>query len=108
MDIVKINFVMTYLTGVVRDWFEVSFNQKDQGIFQYWLSGWNLFVNELHWYFGLSDPISEAANMLDNLYMKPSNKISIYNVNFMCFASQLGWGNSVLCHCYYQRLPNQI
>ena len=40
--------------------------------------------------------------------MKPGNKISTYNVDFMCYASQLGWGNSVLCHCYYQRLPNQI
>ena len=26
----------------------------------------------------------------------------------MCYASQLGWGNSVLCHHYYQGLPNQI
>ena len=26
----------------------------------------------------------------------------------MCYASQLGWGNSVLCHRYYQGLPNQI
>jgi len=32
MDIVKINFAMTYLTGVVQDWFEVGFNQEDQGI----------------------------------------------------------------------------
>jgi len=46
--------------------------------------------------------------MLDNLHMKPGNKISIYNVDFMHYASQLGWGNSVLCHCYYQGLPNQI
>ena len=40
--------------------------------------------------------------------MKPGNKISTYNVDFMRYASQLGWGNSVLCHCYYQGLPNQI
>ena len=46
--------------------------------------------------------------MLDNLHMKPSNKISTYNVDFMHYASQLGWGNSVLCHRYYQGLPNQI
>ena len=48
------------------------------------------------------------ANMLDNLCMKPGNKISTYNVDFMCYASQLGWGNSVLCHHYYQGLPNWI
>ena len=65
-------------------------------------------MDELRWHFGLSDPIGEAANMLDNLRMKPGNKISTYNVDFMRYASQLGWENSVLCHCYYQGLPNQI
>jgi len=29
-------------------------------------------------------------------------------MNFICYASQLGWENSVLCHRYYQGLPNQI
>jgi len=84
----------------------VSFNQEDQGILQNWLSNWNLFVDELHQYFGLLDPIGEAANMLDNLYMKLSNKISTYNMDFICYASQLGWRNSILCYCYYQGLPN--
>jgi len=31
-DIAKINFAMTYLTGIAQDWFEVGLNQKDQGI----------------------------------------------------------------------------
>ena len=30
MDIAKINFAMTYLTGVAQDWFEVGLNQEDQ------------------------------------------------------------------------------
>ena len=46
--------------------------------------------------------------MLDNLHMKPGNKISTYNVDFMHYTSQLGWENSVLCHRYYQGLPNWI
>jgi len=29
MDITKINFTITYLTGVVQDRFEVGLNQKD-------------------------------------------------------------------------------
>ena len=65
-------------------------------------------MDELHQHFGLSDPIGEIANMLDNLCMKPGNKISTYNVDFMCFISQLGWGNSVLYYHYYQGLPNWI
>jgi len=86
----------------------VGLNQEDQGILQDWLSDWNLFVDELHRHFGLLDPVGEAANMLDNLHMKPGDKISTYNVDFMCYASQLGWRNSVLYLRYYQRLPNQI
>jgi len=44
----KINFTMTYLTGVAQNWFEVDLNQEDQDILQDWLFDWNLFVNELH------------------------------------------------------------
>ena len=84
----------------------MSLNQENQCILQDWLSDWKLFVDKLHQYFGLSDPIGEVANMLNNLHMKPSDKISTYNVDFMCYTSQLGWENSVLCHYYYQRLPN--
>jgi len=47
-DIVKINFAMTYLTGVAQDWFEMGLNQEDQNILQDWLSNWNLFVDKLH------------------------------------------------------------
>ena len=65
-------------------------------------------MDELYGHFGLLDPVGKVANMLDNLRIKPSDKVSTYNVDFMCYTFQLGWGNSVLCHCYYQRLPNRI
>ena len=86
----------------------MGLNQEDQDILQDWLSDWNLFVDELRWHFGPLDPIGKVANMLDNLCMKLGNKISTYNVDFMHYASQLGWRNSVLCHHYYQGLPNRI
>ena len=95
MDIAKINFAMTYFTGVVQNWFEVGFNQED------WLSNWNLFVDKLYWHFSFLDPVNEVANMLDNLHMKPSNKISTYNVDFVYYTFQLGWRNSMLYYCYY-------
>ena len=40
--------------------------------------------------------------------MKPGDKIATYNVEFMRYAVQLNWGNSVLCHCFYQGLPNRL
>jgi len=52
--------------------------------------------------------MGEAANMLDNLCMKLSDKISTYNVDFMHYAFQLSRKNSVLCYRYYQGLPNWI
>ena len=86
----------------------MGLNQKDQSILQDWLFNWNLFVDKLHQHFSLLDPIGEVANMLNNLCMKPGNTISTYNVDFMHYAFQLGWKNSMLCHHYYQGLPNQI
>jgi len=71
-----------------------------------WLSIWYLFVDELRVHFGLSDPVGDAANLIDNLRMKPGNKIATYNIEFMWYAAQLNWGDSVLCHCFYQGLPN--
>ena len=47
-DIAKINFIMTYLTKVAQDWFEIGLNQEDQSILQNWLSNWNLLVDELY------------------------------------------------------------
>jgi len=86
----------------------MGLNQEDQSILQDWLSDWNLFVDKLCQHFGFSDPVGKVANILDNLYIKPGNKISIYNIDFICYTSQLGWENSVLCYCYYQGLPNWI
>ena len=63
----------------------MGLNQKDQGILQDWLSNWNLFVDELCWHFGLLDSVGEVANILDNLCMKPGDKISTYNVNFIYY-----------------------
>jgi len=65
-------------------------------------------VEELRVHFGLSDPVGDAANLITNLCMKPGDKISTYNVEFMRYAARLNWGNTVLCHRFYQRLPNRL
>jgi len=104
----KINFALTYLSGVVQDWFEVALQQEDLGYTQPWLSTWHLFVDELRVHFGLSDPVEDAANLINNLHMKPGDKIATCNVEFMQYVAQLNWGNSVLCYHFYQGLPNRL
>ena len=37
-----------------------------------------------------SDIIKKAINILDKFYMKPSNKIFTYDIDFMYYISQLG------------------
>jgi len=99
---------MTYLSGVVQDWFEVALQQEDLSYAQSWLFIWHLFVEELRVYFGLSDPVGDTASLINNLRMKPGDKISTYNVEFMWYAAQLNWGDTVLCHRFYQGLPNRL
>jgi len=65
-------------------------------------------VNELQVHFGLLDLVGDAANLINNLHMKPGDKIATYNVEFMRYAAQLNWGDSVLCHRFYQGLPNRL
>ena len=74
---------MTYLSGVAQDWFKVTLQQKDLSYAQPWLSTWQLFVNKLQVHFGLSDLVEDATNLIDNLCMKPGDKIVTYNVKFI-------------------------
>ena len=59
-------------------------------------------------HFRLLDPVGDAANLINNLHMKPGDKIATYNVEFMWYAAQLNWGDIVLCHRFYQGLPNRL
>jgi len=79
----------TYLSGVAQDWFKVALQQEDLGYAQPWLSTWHLFVEELQVHFGLLDPVGDAASLIDNLRMKPGDKIATYNMEFMQYTAQL-------------------
>ncbi|KAF5343695.1 hypothetical protein D9756_011639 [Leucocoprinus leucothites] len=107
-DSQKVNFAMTYLTGVALDWFEIALTQEEQGVFHDWIMYWDAFTHKLHMHFGVANLKSDAAELLDNLQMKLGNKIATYNIDFMKYAAQLSWGDEVLCHHYYKGLPNHI
>jgi len=92
---------MTYLFSVAQDWFKVILQQEDLSYTQPWLFTWHLFVDKLRVHFGLSDPVEDAANLIDNLRMKLGDKIVTYNMEFMRYTAQLNWGDSVLCHHFY-------
>jgi len=104
-----LHFCRKFSSGITgQDWFKVALQQEDLGYAQPWLSNWHLFVEELQVHFGLSDPVGDTANLIDNLRMKPGDKIATYNVEFMQYTVQLNWGDTVLCHHFYQGLPNRL
>jgi len=82
-DADKVNFAMTYVSGVVQDWLQVTLEQEDQGIHHAWLYSWPSFVKEIHTCFGLPDIVAEAAHSLDHLCINPDDQIAIYNVAFL-------------------------
>jgi len=107
-DFDKINFAMTYVSGMVQDWLQVALEQEDQGVHHAWLYSWPSFVKEMHTCFGIPDVVVEAAHSLDHLCMNPDDRIATYNIAFLQYSTQLQWTESALCHRYYSGLPDRI
>ncbi|KXN84500.1 hypothetical protein AN958_12423 [Leucoagaricus sp. SymC.cos] len=102
----KVNFILTYLSGVVSSWFQVSLHQEDLGIHHSWADSWPEFSEKLCLHFGLANWVGKVAKNLESLHMKHGDKIATYNIDFMWYSTQLDWGDSVFTHRYYKGLPN--
>ena len=88
-DVDKVNFAMTYMSGVVQDWLQVALEQEYQGVHYAWLYSWPSFVKEIHTCFGIPDIVAEAAHFLDHLHMNPDDWITIYNIAFLRYSAEL-------------------
>jgi len=107
-DVDKVNFAMTYVSGVVQDWLQVALEQEDRGVYHAWLYSWPSFVKEMHTCFGIPDVVAEAAHSLNHLCMDSDDRIATYNIAFLWYSAQLQWTESALCHRYYSGLPDHI
>ena len=101
----KITFALTLLRGTALEFFEPLLMSNDPLA---WENDWEEFVKLLRSQFGPIDPTADAADSIDNLHMKDNQRILKYNIEFTCLATQTGWDNSVLCHCYYSGLANLL
>jgi len=108
LDFDKINFAMTYVSGMVQDWLQVALEQEDRDVHHVWLYSWSSFVKEMHTYFGIPDVAAEVAHSLNHLHMNPDDRIATYNITFLQYSTQLQWSESALCHRYYSGLPDYI
>jgi len=85
-DKAKVNFVISYLKGVVLEWFEpglidTRLNQQVHNVPQ-WIDNYEEFTVELCSFFRPHNPVSEAETELENLHMKDGQRITKYLMEF--------------------------
>jgi len=78
----KINFAISYLKGIALAHFENSLIEPDLLNPLAWSDDYEAFVSELKTYFGSTDLVGEAESKLENLSMKPTQRIAKYLVEF--------------------------
>ena len=78
------------------------------GDMESWMDDWSLFVTDLQQNFRTIDPIGDAEDKIDSLWIKDNQRIIKYNVDFNQLASRLHWGDSAFGHKYYSGLPDCI
>jgi len=104
----KVNFAISYLKGIALAHFENSLVEPDLLHPPAWGDDYREFAMELRTYFGSSDVVGEAETKLENLSMKPTQRIAKYLVEFNRHATLTGWDNRALRHQFYRGLPARI
>src|SRR5882762_632064 len=104
----KVNFAISYLKGIALAHFENSLVEPDLLHPPAWGDDYREFAMELRTYFGSSDMVGEAKTKLENLSMKPTQRIAKYLVEFNRHATLTGWDNCALRHQFYRGLPSRI
>ena len=104
----KVNVAISYLKGITLAHFENSFIEPDLLNPPDWEDNYGEFISELKTYFKSPDIVGEAESKLENLSMKPNQRILKYLVEFNHLATITGWDNCVLRHQFYRGLPAHI
>src|SRR3984957_5770816 len=107
-DYWKVNFTISYLTGLALAHFENALIEPDILVAANWPNNYSEFVSELKLYFGSPNIIGEAESRLQTLTMKPTQHIVKYLVDFPRLSTITGWDSRALRHQFYQGLPARI
>ena len=105
LDAKKVNFALSYLSGLAQESFRTLLRTNPQGAWRY---DWQTFEGILRRRFGQIDAESRAAQKIDHLKMKDNYTVQRYLVNFEKNAVLLGWDDRALRHRFYSGLPERI
>ena len=92
----KVNFAISFLKGIALAHFENSLIEPDLFHPPDWEDDYADFVAELKIYFGSPDVVGEAESKLENLSMKPTQRIAKYLVKFNRLSMITGWNSRAL------------
>jgi Retrotransposon gag protein len=100
----KVNFTILYLKGIALAHFKNSLIEPDLINPPAWDDNYGEFVSELKTYFGSLEVTGEAKTKLENLSMKPTQRIAKYFVESTRLSTLTGWDNRALRHQFYHGL----
>ncbi|EGO28341.1 hypothetical protein SERLADRAFT_405920 [Serpula lacrymans var. lacrymans S7.9] len=97
-DRANINYAISFLKGMVLDWFESDILTPDNlTTIPIWMGDYSEFLSELHSNFGPHNPIGDAESQIKHLQMCHNQCLHGYMVEFNCLTSQIqGWGKGAL------------
>jgi len=102
-DFDKINFAMTYVSGVVQDWLQVALEQENQGVHHTWLYSWSSFVKKIVMINLISYRCSLLCNHMDHFF------VSDYFIYPMAQSVPHWWGMFFTkCHKLHSAISSPI
>ena len=99
MDEKKVNFALSFLTGVAKDFFSPDIFMALQDLFTCappWRNDFHKFIQVLLENFRPFDSVGTMENTLNNLVMDASKPITNYIMHFNAAATLVGWDNNSL------------
>src|SRR5215475_4318025 len=103
----RVVYAISYLRGSALDWFEPDIVDSNRNN-PLWLSDFSAFVHELEDNFGPFDPVGDAEEALDHIFMKENQRIMKYMVLFNKLATKVEYDDSALRRRFYDGLPDRL
>ena len=107
-DTAKVNYAISFLSGVALDWFEPDILHPNHTNPPAWAYSYAAFLLKLWTNFSPFDAVRDAEDELKNLRMHDGDLIMKYIVCFNQHAAVIGYGDNSLCHAFYRGLCTQI
>lgn len=104
----KISYMLSYLGGFAKEWFEPDLLNPDPNDPPAWMFSFESLVQELTDNFGVYDAEGEAEDKLRNLSMHETNHIHKYMIKFASLAASSNWDQSALQWAFRSGLATRL